>query len=581
MYISKLRIINEFDGYVLQDINFHSGTNLIVDTENSERHNKVGKTTFLKIVDIALGAGNKNNIYVDPETNSIERKLEEYINENKSTVELTVVDCLDNPQTRTLFKVGLYKGGRYYIDNEKVNYKEYKSNLNRTFFDNNEKVPSFRQLISSFVRISMSGDANVSLRNLKMASNSDYRATYNFLFDISDPNIDKLRGDLQSNLRSIKDAEKEYKRIQGSRESAEIEQIIMTLTNEKNELEKKLNDIVSSEDFRQNRDKISNVRERYTEISNEIDEIKYKLQNNKKIIAEIIETQKESIDNELTKQFFDEVNSLVPDINKTFEDLVQFNDKLYENKLKYLHELNDKLLSKLETLEYDRRNLTKGNEVLISLVADDKLDEYNSLNRQLTKRNQEISQQRQLLDSIKRFENKKNNVFEQLDRINKKERVDTYSKKTELFNKYFTKYAEKINSERPILTYNPDISSFPMSITEITGTSNGTRKSLIVAYDLAYQMFAEEEHKKIPNFIIHDVLESIEGDSLQETINISNKIGCQYIVAILKEKLDSSGVSEEDQEKMKILGLSKGNRIFDDHRQDLAKEKNLVEKLSA
>ena len=35
------------------------------------------------------------------------------------------------------------------------------------------------------------------------------------------------------------------------------------------------------------------------------------------------------------------------------------------------------------------------------------------------------------------------------------------------------------------------------------------------------------------------------------------------VVAILKEKLNSSKISQEDQDQFTILKLSKGNRVFD------------------
>ncbi len=61
-------------------------------------------------------------------------------------------------------------------------------------------------------------------------------------------------------------------------------------------------------------------------------------------------------------------------------------------------------------------------------------------------------------------------------------------------------------------------------------------------------------------------MENIEGDILKTTINIANETGTQYIVALLKEKLDSSGFSKEDQSKYELIKLSSSNRIFDDNR---------------
>lgn len=64
------------------------------------------------------------------------------------------------------------------------------------------------------------------------------------------------------------------------------------------------------------------------------------------------------------------------------------------------------------------------------------------------------------------------------------------------FNGYFTSISSRISGERPVLTYNSDSNDFPLGITELEGTSTGTRKSVIAAYDLAYQQFARSEKKR-------------------------------------------------------------------------------------
>ena len=71
------------------------------------------------------------------------------------------------------------------------------------------------------------------------------------------------------------------------------------------------------------------------------------------------------------------------------------------------------------------------------------------------------------------------------------------------------------------------------------------------------------ENKKVPKFVIHDVLESIEGDNLNNIIREVNESDSQYIIAILSEKLDSSQISKVDQERMRIIELSKSNLLFE------------------
>ncbi|HFU4464638.1 TPA: DUF2326 domain-containing protein [Streptococcus suis] len=85
----------------------------------------------------------------------------------------------------------------------------------------------------------------------------------------------------------------------------------------------------------------------------------------------------------------------------------------------------------------------------------------------------------------------------------------------------------------------------------------------IAAYDIAYQLFAREINKATPKFIVHDVLESIEGDDIRAFVDEVESNQIQYISAILKEKLVFSGMSLEEQNKIIILELSMKDRLFE------------------
>ncbi|WP_245526930.1 hypothetical protein [Coriobacterium glomerans] len=66
MYIKTLRIHNTISECVMREVSFHQGVNIIVDAEDSRKQNKVGKTTFLKLIDVLMGAKNRKNVYANP-----------------------------------------------------------------------------------------------------------------------------------------------------------------------------------------------------------------------------------------------------------------------------------------------------------------------------------------------------------------------------------------------------------------------------------------------------------------------------------------------------------------------------------
>lgn len=63
--------------------------------------------------------------------------------------------------------------------------------------------------------------------------------------------------------------------------------------------------------------------------------------------------------------------------------------------------------------------------------------------------------------------------------------------------------------------------------------------------------------------MVHDVLESVEGEDFRATLKEANSQPSQYIVAVLKEKLNSSEIAEKKQRKMIVLELSDTDRLFE------------------
>ena len=62
--------------------------------------------------------------------------------------------------------------------------------------------------------------------------------------------------------------------------------------------------------------------------------------------------------------------------------------------------------------------------------------------------------------------------------------------------------------------------------------------------------------------MVQDVVENVEGEDLKKIVDKANGIDCQFIVAVLKEKLDSSRIPQEAQATMCILELSEQDKLF-------------------
>lgn len=568
MFIGSVRLRNSTNGRVMREIVFHKGANLIVDAFESDRHNKVGKTTFLKLIDVLLGANGRDRLYKDDETNSVNEELRDIIKEKRVVGEMTLVNSLEMPSNHSVeLMVELFPRGRYFFDGEKASATKYRELLGDNLFAVGSSRPTFRQLIKSFVRVSLSGDDYSFLRTLPRASIADYRAVYNYLFDISDSELDARLAELNRELNKLKESSKQYRRLADIVDEEQLAQVGVALERECQRVESRLDDILDADEFKANRDAIEEARSLYAELRSDLAEIEFKMRRN----AESIERAKKEVakqaDLSLSRNFYDEVCFLIPSVNKTFEDMVEFNRALCENEIAYFLEVGAELELERASVQAKLLDFSAENSRYLSLLDGEAMTEYEALLEECMRLRQEMGRNSEVLSTLHGYDKRIKTLESQIANLSEggEERESSVSSHQDMmnsFNSYFTQMANDVNGERPILTYSTATNKFPVAITDLNGSSTGTRKSLLAVYDLSYQEFAIANRIEAPRFVVQDVVENVEGEDLKKIVDIANGINCQFIIAVLKEKLDSSQIPQDAQDSMCILELSKQDRLF-------------------
>lgn len=574
MYIDSLDIIRGTDDKLLRQIKFHMGTNIITDDQNLETHNGAGKTTALRLLDIVLGSRDKKHLYTDKETGNINKNLQQFIEKSKITISCKISDTLPaaNAANVHTLTVELYTRGRRSIDETPYALKAYHAKLNELIFSNADNKPAFRQLISPFLRISLKGDNDAFLYCLDPhTKNIEYRSVYDFLYDIPNCEINDQFEKANDEFTAFEKAKKRYCSVNGiSDQNLEKQnQLLVAVQDEASVLSRRLNDIMKPEDFQKNRDSITKVRDAYEKVNKELSDVQYQIRLNKESLKQAVKEKNDAPKIELMKRFYDEIHELQPSIRKTFDDLIAFNKQLGENEIDYFTAVGEQLDSKEKEILAHRANIEAKNERFLALLNKADVSEYEDLQNKLSMVQKRVGQQQEILDTLKHFD-------EELRKLNKIVN-DLQQKLTEnneipintvhfFTYTYFKPLTNKINGEKPVLTYNSGAKKFPLAITDLDkGTSTGKRKSLIIAYDFAYQEYAAAKHKPVPRFVVHDVLESIEEDALKEAVDIANDSDFQYITAILHSKLESDKFDKQELKEMVVLTLSEDDRLFKDN----------------
>ncbi|MCI5163692.1 MAG: DUF2326 domain-containing protein [Candidatus Electrothrix sp. AX5] len=356
MFLKSLTITRG-DGSVIRNIPFHSGLNLIVDEtpigSGKETGNNVGKTTVLKLIDFCLGAKAKG-IYTDPENKRNEYKLvKDFLIENKVMVSLLLKEDLSQEASQEVLveRNFLFRKEKIQrIDGQDKKNDEFEEGLTDLLFPGYYgKKPTFRQIIAHNIR-HKDLSINNTLKNIDPYTRDDeYETLYLFLFG-----CDFEQGDTKQALRAQIDIEEKFrKRLESEQTKSGYEAALNLIQTDIDELERQKASLNLNPNFESDLEKLNKIKYQINLSSSEIG----RLELRKDLILEAqkeIQASKSHIDLQQLQQLYQQVTSLVNGLQKTFEDLYEFHNRMVESKIEFvakdLPEIDAKLVIKREHL---------------------------------------------------------------------------------------------------------------------------------------------------------------------------------------------------------------------------------------
>ena len=564
MFLKKLIIENRSE--IIRDIRFHKGVNLIVDethTKNiQETGNNIGKTTLLRLIDFCLG-GNGKNIYQDSEfKNRTNTKIEKFLKDNNVIITLILIDNLSNDSAMEIkIRRNFLAKKEKILEINNENYKNIKEagkKLKELIFNSNYDKPSFRQLISKNIR----DEKNKLTNTLKVLHNTTtndiYESVYLFWLGIELSDIGKKH----KLLAEEKIEENLQKRLSKEETLSQIKQALVVIIRDIKYCTEKKDNLNINDDFEKDLAKLNSIKLELNKLSTKTSQLEVR----KELILESKENLSKEIsdiDSKRIKYLYQKAKSLMPNLQKTFEDVLAFHNKMIEEKIKYI-------IKELPDLDYSLREVQNNISTLLNdektysekIKKSNTVDELQSiiekLNTLYEQKGTFEEKKRMLEESSTRF----TDITEQLNTINKRisKKDSLINKRVQDFNIYFTDISNKLYGEKFILSPNKTNTNYSLDISSIAGNlGTGKKKGQIAAFDLAYIQFADNNNIKSPHFILHDQIENIHGNQISQLITetIAN-VNCQYIVPVLQDKLPK----DIDIEKYKILALSQQDKLF-------------------
>lgn len=552
MRLKKLVVKSSIDNEIIREIKFNEyGLSLIVDeTNNKVSGSNIGKTTAVKIIDLCLGANSVSSIYKEKDTGE-NHIVKEFLESNKVIAELTTV--IDEKEHK--FKRALYKNGKNEIDNEPVkNVNEYRELLNKIIFKNYNNKPTLRQLISKFIRLENSNESSLLKYLGTYCKNYEYQAIYSYLYGIDSSKSKNV--DIISLNESIdKDIEAIFRK-NGVASLSEF-QAKIDLMNE--EVEKFKNAYVETtviEDYEDKRKEIENLLIEINKFEGLVAKGKLKID----LIKEKIKKEEEkifSVDHRLLKMLYDETKLNVANQLKDFEELEKFHNGMVNKRIEMLKESLIEITNYLKSLEPKLNGLRKEyelNYVTFSSELKDKFEEkYKEYSINKVKlENYNNDYEYVITKQKEKDKNLEKKVYEDND-VSKTDNIK------DTLNKYFKYYTDKIIGEPFAIVLNLEDNEFPIKIIGMNGKpGTGIKKAMITCFDLAHISLIIEKKYHMPVFEIHDKLENIDLNELNNIVNVAREFKGQYIFPILNDRIEKLNISEDEV----VLRLSVDNKFF-------------------
>lgn len=564
MFLESLKIFNRDS--LIREIYFHKGINLIVD-ETPESFpktvtgNNVGKTTVLRLVDYCFG-GDGKNIYQDTEFKKQPNTfVEKFLKENDIIIETSLVSDLSNPNSeRVTIRKNFQQRSKKLqeVNGENItNNNDFDKELKKLILRSEVDKPTFRQIISKNIRDEKNKMTNIVKVLSSFASSEVYEALYLFWLGIDTNELDQK----QKLSESKKREENFQKRLKKEGELSLIQQQLTFINNKLEELSaiKKL--FVINEDYGKDIEELN-----ITKVAlNSASTLLSRLEMRRELIIESkseLEQEYSLVDTTQVKLLYERANSLIQNLQVSFEDTVKFHNDLLNEKLKFitkeLPNIEEQIIavkSKIIGLQRTEKILTL--KVEKSGFTDDLESIIVELNKLSEKKGGLEEQKRLWESSIEKLKS----IELELESINEgiNSSDDLIQNRITAFNKYFSEFSNKLYGEYYLLSTQQTEKGYDLIVTNIEGNpSTGKKKGQIAAFDFAYLQFADNLDISCLHFVMHDQLENIHDNQINTIVEVANQLNGQYIVPILRDKVPS----DIDIRKYEVVSLSQTDKLF-------------------
>lgn len=565
MFLKKLIISTE--AKTIREISFREGINLIVDNTGSEiTGNNVGKTTVLKLIDFCLGASPKG-IWIDPENKKDEYLLvKNFLINNRVLITLILKENLGNPRSKEIKIERNFLARKEIIrriNGQSFTEEEFEAELGKLIFPNFAAgKPTFRQLISHNIRYKDENLTN-TLRTLdKFSTDAEYETLHLLMLG-----VEFTQGSSKQNvLAKLKQEETFKSRLEKNQTKNAYETALALIISDIEKINERKSNLNLNEDYEADLDKLTKIKYELNAASSQLTNLNLK----KELINEAqndLKANYSSADASELQSIYQQATQYIDGIQKTFDDLVDFHNKMIDEKVKFLTDELPSIetdISKKQALI--NRLLASEKELSQTIAKSDSFEELEKLIAQLSEKYQKKGEYETIISQLNEVQAEIDKLTKELQEIDDSLFSDDFEQKVKeqlnKFNKFFASVSEYLYDEQYALKYDIITNKKGQKLYKFTAFnlnfSSGKKQGEISCFDIAYTMFADSENMPCLHFILNDKKELMHDNQLVKISEFVNRNNIQFVASILRDKLPA----ELNNNEYFVLELSQRDKLF-------------------
>lgn len=565
MFIKSLTIYN--DNGIIREIPFHKGLNLIVDnTANvtTTTGNNVGKTTVLKLVDFCLGK-DRRIIYSDPSAPKVEHAdVKNFLTDTNVIIELVLTT--DFEKRDVIIKRNFKKRTGALREINGINFSNdeiFVKELEQTILGIQIEKPTFRQIISHNIRYSEQTVSNVLKTLDPYTSDAEYETLFLYMFGCKFGEGD-MRQEKLEKLKTDRNFKNRLERIHGKSTYMSLLGLVNARINELQQQKASLN---INPNFSEDMDRLNEVKYNINKISSNI----HSLCIRRDMIIDAqqdLGTQKSSIDVAQLELIYRQAKVLIPEIQRTFEELVAYHNQMLDNKVKFISNSLPRIEKQLEDLQEElKQHLLREDYFTQKVVKSNTYEDLEKLINELNIKFQEKGEYENVILQIETVEAEIACSEKELQEIDDKLFSETFKshvqEQIDKFNIIFSQISRAIYDEEYVIKFDSVINKRTnTNIYKFTSfnanLSTGKKMGEISCFDIAYTIFARQENIPCLYFLLNDKKELMSDNQLISIANIIQENNIQFVASILRDKLPV----ELNNPDLFIVELSQEDKLF-------------------